>query len=82
MSTAKTILESEKLLSQRQLLVPLWTYITSMDETNPEEVIEPNVHKSINALELIALRCEGGMIDKEVFWILLMRIFHFSHEVI
>lgn len=57
--------QSQKLLSQRQLLVPLWSYISSLDDIDPTpgNIITPSVIKAMNTLELIALCCEGGMID-------------------
>jgi hypothetical protein len=79
---ATEIHNSEKLLSQRQMIVPLWTYITSIEEIDPEKIIEPNVIKTINALELIALCCEGQMIDKEVIKATFTEIYIRQYEAI
>ena len=57
---------SETLLAQRQLLLPLWQYISGLNEINSEKPITPDVIKSVNTLELVALCCEGQMIDPKV----------------
>lgn len=80
--TSREIHESDKLLSQRQLLVPLWTYITSMDEIDPKNLNEPNVVKTINALELIALCCEAGMVDEAVIKATFTDVYIRQYEVI
>jgi len=56
----------QKLLSQRQLIVPLWQYISSLNEIDPAKPITPDIIKAANTMELIAITCEGGMIDKSV----------------
>lgn len=63
--TAK-INDSQQLLAQRQLLVPLWGYISALNEIDPQRPITPDVVKAVNTLELIALCCEGAMIDEKV----------------
>lgn len=80
--TAKQIHASEKLLSQRQMIVPLWTYITSIEEIDRESIIEPTVLKTMNALELIALCCEGGMIDQAVIKATFSEIYIRQYEAI
>ena len=37
-----------------------------LNEINPDNPVEVDVIKSINALELIALCCEGEMIDEKI----------------
>ena len=64
--TSFTVYKGQKLLSQRQLIVPLWEYISSLSEINPQRPITPDIVKAINTLELIAITCEGKMIDKVV----------------
>lgn len=65
-SLAKKLHESQQLLTQRQLLVPLWGYISGLNEIDPQSPITPDVVKAINTLELVALCCEGAMIDEKV----------------
>lgn len=60
------ISNSQELLAQRQLLVPLWGYISTLNEINSQSPIVPDVIKAVNTLELVALCCEGKMIDEKV----------------
>lgn len=53
-------------LSQRQLIIPLWTYLSSIREINPQNPSIPDVISLVNTLELVALCCEGGMVDELV----------------
>ena len=58
--------QNQKLLSQRQLLLPLWEYISTLSEIDSKSPITPDVIKVVNTLELVALCCEGGMLDEQV----------------
>ncbi|GGB51826.1 hypothetical protein GCM10011502_26220 [Oceanisphaera marina] len=58
--------QNQKLLSQRQLLLPLWEHMATLSEVNPTAPITPDIIKVVNTLELVALCCEGGMIDEQV----------------
>lgn len=58
--------QNQKLLSQRQLLLPLWEYMSTLSKINPKNPVTPDVVKVANTLELVALCCEGGMIDEKV----------------
>jgi hypothetical protein len=58
--------ENQTLLSQRQLLIPLWSYMSNLHHINPREPVEPDVLKLVNTLELVAISCEGGMVDTKV----------------
>lgn len=58
--------KSQKLLSQRQLLLPLWEYISQLTEINPDKPITPDVIKLVNTPELVALSCEGGLVDEQL----------------
>ncbi|QHF50515.1 hypothetical protein [Pseudomonas sp. S49] len=58
--------KNQKLLSQRQLLLPLWDHMASLSDINPDEPVVPDIIKVVNTLELVALCCEGGMVDKAV----------------
>jgi len=58
--------ENETRLSQRQLLLPLWQYISTLDQINAQKPITPDILKVVNTLELVALTCEGGMVDAQV----------------
>ncbi|MRR56823.1 MAG: DUF4760 domain-containing protein [Deltaproteobacteria bacterium] len=57
---------SQKLLSQRQILLPLWDYMATLSKIDSSNPITPDVIKVVNTLELVALCCEGGMIDEKV----------------
>ncbi len=58
--------KSQKLLAQRQLLLPLWEYMSKLREINPADPIAPDVISLVNTLELVALCCEGGLIDEQI----------------
>jgi hypothetical protein len=57
---------NQKLLSQRQLLLPLWDYMATLSKIDSSNPVTPDVIKVVNTLELVALCCEGGMIDEKV----------------
>lgn len=58
--------KNQKLLSQRQLLLPLWDHMSTLNSVDPADPITPDAIKIVNTLELVALCCEGGMIDEKV----------------
>lgn len=58
--------QNQKLLSQRQLLLPLWDHMATLSKINHKQPITSDVIKVVNTLELVALCCEGGMIDEQV----------------
>lgn len=60
------VYRGQRLLTQRQLLIPLWEYMSSLSEVNPQQPITPDVLKVVNTLELVALSCEGGMVDPAI----------------
>lgn len=62
----KSIHQESKDLSKRQLIVPIWDYCKSLSFINPSEPIGPDIAKSLNALELLGVCREGGMVDAEV----------------
>lgn len=57
---------NQKLLSQRQLLLPLWDHMATLSKIDANNPITPDIIKAVNTLELVALCCEGGMIDENV----------------
>ena len=61
-----SIHQEQTRLSQRQLLLPLWQYMSSLSLIDPRAPITPDVLKVVNTLELVAISCEGGMVDKDV----------------
>lgn len=63
---AYIVFRNQKLLSQRQLIIPLWEHISSLSKIDPQAPIIPDVIKVVNTLELVALCCEGGMVDRQV----------------
>ena len=56
----------QKKLSKRQFIIPLWEHMTSLNDLNPSEIVIPHVIKTVNTLELIAISCEGKMIDEAI----------------
>lgn len=58
--------QNQKLLSQRQLLLPLWDHMATLSKIDSKTPVTPDVIKAVNTLELVALCCEGGMIDGKV----------------
>lgn len=58
--------KNQKLLAQRQLILPLWEHMASLSQINPKQPITPDIIKVINTLELVALCCEGGMVDDRI----------------
>lgn len=58
--------QNQKLLSQRQLLLPLWDYMATLSKIDSNNPIAPDVIRVVNTLELVALCCEGGMIDDKI----------------
>jgi hypothetical protein len=60
------VYQNQKLLSQRQLLLPLWDYMSTLQKVDPQNPISPEIIKVVNTLELVAICCEGGMIDVNV----------------
>ncbi|MGH7293468.1 MAG: DUF4760 domain-containing protein [Polyangiaceae bacterium] len=61
-----TVARTQKLLAQRQLLIPLWEYMSTLDDIDPKDPKPKLVQKVVNTLELVALCCEGGMVDEAV----------------
>ena len=58
--------KNQQTLSQRQLLIPLWDHMASMSEVNHNSPITLEIINNVNSLELVALCCEGGMVDEKV----------------
>ena len=62
------VAKTQKLLTQRQLLIPLWEYMSRLDDIDPDPAKPKGkqVQGTVNTLELVALCCEGGMVDESV----------------
>ena len=52
--------------SQKQLILPVWEYISNLREIDSENPITPDVIKAINTLELIAVLCRNEIIDEKI----------------
>jgi len=52
--------------SQKQIILPLWEYISKLREINSATPITPDVIDAINTLELIATLCTNGIIDEDI----------------
>lgn len=63
---ANKIHHQTQLLSQRQLLLPLWQHLEDIRDINPNDPVWPDVVRAVNKLELVALLCEGEMVDRKV----------------
>ncbi len=63
---ASSIHKNQKSLSQRQLLLPLWDHMSTLSSIDSNKPIIPDVIKVVNTLELVALCCEGKMVDEDV----------------
>jgi hypothetical protein len=74
--------ENQTLLSQRQLLIPLWNHMSVLNHIDPNSPVEPDVLKSVNTLELVAVSCEGGMVDTQVIKRTFRDLFMRSYEEI
>lgn len=58
--------QGQKKLSQRQLIIPIWDYLSSIKDIDAKKPIPVDVINLANTLELVAICCEGGMVDKDV----------------
>lgn len=63
---AVSVWKGQKLLSQRQFLLPLWDKMSTLNDIDPASPVEVDVVKAVNTLEIVALCCEGGMVDEAV----------------
>ncbi|MCU6239392.1 hypothetical protein KWH75_20225 [Morganella morganii] len=62
----KEIHNAEMLAAQRSQVVAIWGYLTSLSDIDPSSPVGVDVIKNMNTLELVALCCEGKMVDKDV----------------
>lgn len=62
----KDLARTERLYCQRSALFDLWKYISNLDNINPKDPVTPDIMKAVNALELVALCCEGGIVDPDL----------------
>jgi hypothetical protein len=58
--------EEQRRFEQRAQLIPLWEYMSSLREIIPDNPITPQVVKTVNTLELIALCKEADIVDGTV----------------
>jgi hypothetical protein len=63
---SKEIHDQQVLLSQRQLLIPLWEYMSKLHRIDRDNPVKSDVLMVVNTLELVALCTEGGMVDSQV----------------
>lgn len=69
---SEAIHHQQILLSQRQLLLPLWDHLESIKDIKPDDPVGPDMVRMANKLELVALCWEGELIDI----LLIKRTFH------
>jgi hypothetical protein len=60
------VYKGQRLLSQRQLLIPLWEYMAAVRNLDTKNPATPQILKAANTLELIAICVEGQMVDPAV----------------
>lgn len=63
---AASIARTQKELAQRQSIFQLWDRIAGLRPIDPENIVPMHVHNALATMELIALCCEGGMVDATV----------------
>ena len=61
-----SIARTQKELAQRQAIFQLWDRIAGLQPIDPADPASMYVHNALSTMELIALCCEGGMVDAEV----------------
>lgn len=54
------------LLSQRQLFLEIWPKLEALNQIDLTQIVVPDVVRTVNVLELVALCWEGGMVDSNV----------------
>lgn len=63
---AEKLSGKDRLLTQRQMFVTIWPYISELSEVNPAQPVEVDVIKGANALELVAISWEADVIDHDL----------------
>ena len=53
-------------LSQRQLFLEIWPKMEALNAIDPSKPIAPDVVRTVNVLELVAVCWEGEMVDSNV----------------
>lgn len=66
MKSSEEIARTQRRLAQRQLIIPLWQYMASLNKIDTENPNVDHVLKAVNTLELVALCVEGNMVDGQV----------------
>ena len=61
---ARELNRQQRLLAQRQLLLPLWDYLRNIRSVHPTDPDEEDLIETVNTLELVALCLEGELVDK------------------
>lgn len=64
--TSEAVAMIQVALSQRQLLLPLWQYLSTLSQIDSEDPVWTDVLKAMNTLELVALCEESGAVDAQV----------------
>lgn len=65
---SKKTYEEQNLLLKRREVISIWKYISKLTDIDPQDPNPIHVLTNVNTLELVALCCEGGMIDKDVIY--------------
>ena len=65
-AVSKDRAENQRKFDQRSHLIPVWNYIASLSDIDPDEMITPDIIDAANTLELVAVCCEAGILDESV----------------
>jgi hypothetical protein len=63
---AVMVFRGQRLLSRRQLLIPLWEYMADVRNIDLDDPAPAQVRSTANTLELVAISVEGRMVDSAV----------------
>lgn len=57
------VASAQKQLAQRQFVTAVWEKMSWLQPIDPQNPAPVELHKALNALEFVAVCCEGGMLD-------------------
>lgn len=66
MTSTENVAKLQRMLTQRQFLIPLWQYMTAVNALNTKDPNIKDVLNAVHTLELVALCVEGGMVDEAI----------------
>jgi len=60
------IYADQKLMLQRQIIVPLWEYMSDLNLIDPKKPITSHILKASNTMELVSLCSEASVADEQI----------------